>query len=75
MVYAYLGTKEDSSLPACAARARLLESRSLPAVEPAAGHDQQLWYGLRAFFGFVVSHRTAGRPLPAGPRQEPFDTN
>jgi AcrR family transcriptional regulator len=57
MVYAYLGSKDDL-FRACVNRegTRLLESivavvgEDLPA-------DEQLWRGLRGFFGFVGAHR------------------
>ncbi len=61
MVYAYLGTKEELFI-ACLHRegARLME-----AIAAAVGRDlrpdEQLWRGLRAFFGFVAHIATAGR--------------
>src|SRR5436305_2191604 len=57
MVYAYLGAKEELFI-ACVHRegTRLMES-----IVAAAGSglppDEQLWRGLRAFFGFVGQHR------------------
>jgi AcrR family transcriptional regulator len=57
MVYAYLGSKEQLFL-ACAHREG---TRMLEAIVAVVGADlpadQQLWRGLRAFFGFVGAHR------------------
>ncbi|MDG4762849.1 helix-turn-helix domain containing protein [Solwaraspora sp. WMMD406] len=57
MLYAYLGTKEQLFV-ACLHReaARLLEA-VVGAVGPDLAGDEQLWRGLRAFFGFVGAHR------------------
>jgi AcrR family transcriptional regulator len=57
MVYAYLGTKEELFL-ACLRREvdRLMEAIAR-VVEPELPPDEQLWRGLRAFFGFVGAHR------------------
>jgi AcrR family transcriptional regulator len=57
MVYAYLGTKDELFI-ACLHRegTRLMEAIAAATVgEPAP--DEQLWRGLRAFFGFVGAHR------------------
>jgi AcrR family transcriptional regulator len=57
MVYAYLGSKEELFL-ACVHREG---TRMLEAIVAVVGDDlpadQQLWRGLRAFFGFVGAHR------------------
>jgi AcrR family transcriptional regulator len=57
MVYAYVGAKEDLFI-ACLRREAL---RLIEAVTAAVGGDlppaEQLWRGLRAFFGFVGAHR------------------
>ena len=57
MVYAYLGAKEDLFI-ACLHRVatRLMEAIAA-VVRPDLAPDQQLWNGLRAFFGFVGKHR------------------
>jgi AcrR family transcriptional regulator len=57
MVYAYLGTKEDLFV-ACLHRegTRLMQS-IVDVVDAGLGPDEQLWQGLRAFFGFVAAHR------------------
>jgi AcrR family transcriptional regulator len=57
MVYAYLGSKEDLFV-ACLHRegTRLMEA-IVAVVEPQLGPDEQLWHGMRAFFGFVAAHR------------------
>lgn len=57
MVYAYLGTKEELFL-ACMHRegTRMLEA-IVAVVAPDLAPDEQLWRGLRAFFGFVAAHR------------------
>jgi AcrR family transcriptional regulator len=57
MVYAYLGSKEELFI-ACLHREG---TRMMEAIAGAAGPDlaldEQLWRGLRAFFGFVGAHR------------------
>lgn len=57
MVYAYLGTKEDLFI-ACLHRegTRVMEAIA-QVVEPHLGPDEQLWRGMRAFFGYVAAHR------------------
>jgi AcrR family transcriptional regulator len=57
MVYAYLGTKEDLFV-ACLHRegTRVMEAIA-HVVEPHLGPDEQLWRGMRAFFGYVAAHR------------------
>ncbi|MEV0713310.1 TetR/AcrR family transcriptional regulator [Asanoa sp. NPDC050611] len=57
MVYAYLGSKDDL-FRACVNRegTRLLES-IVAAVGDDLPADEQLWRGLRGFFGFVGAHR------------------
>jgi AcrR family transcriptional regulator len=73
MVYAYLGTKEELFL-ACLRREvdRLMEAIAR-VVEPDLPPDEQLWRGLRAFFGFVGAHRDGWLMLYRQARgQEPF---
>jgi AcrR family transcriptional regulator len=57
MVYAYLGTKEELFV-ACLNRegTRLIEALA-EAVGPGLEPDEQVWRGLRAFFGFVAANR------------------
>jgi AcrR family transcriptional regulator len=57
MVYAYLGSKDDL-FRACVNRegTRLLES-IVATVSEDLPADEQLWRGLRGFFGFVGAHR------------------
>ncbi|MDG4821956.1 TetR/AcrR family transcriptional regulator [Asanoa sp. WMMD1127] len=57
MVYAYLGSKDDL-FRACVNRegTRLLES-IVAMVQDDLPADEQLWRGLRGFFGFVGEHR------------------
>jgi AcrR family transcriptional regulator len=57
MVYAYLGTKEELFV-ACLHRegTRMMEAIA-GAAAPDLDADERLWRGLRAFFGFVGSHR------------------
>ncbi len=73
MVYAYLGTKEELFI-ACLDRegVRLMEAVAAAAGEDLAP-DEQLWRGLRAFFGFVAAHRDGWTVLYRQARgQEPF---
>ena len=73
MVYAYLGTKEELFI-ACLHREgpRLMEALVATPWAPASA-DQQLWRGLRAFFGFVAEHRDGWYVLYRQARgQEPF---
>ncbi len=57
MVYAYLGSK-DSLFVACLHReaTRLLEA-IVDVVEFDLAPDEQLWRGMRAFFGYVAANR------------------
>lgn len=57
MLYAYLGSKESLFI-ACVHRegTRMMEA-IVAVVEPGLAPDEQLWRGLRAFFGFVGAHR------------------
>lgn len=57
MLYAYLGSKESLFI-ACVHRegTRMMEA-IVAVVEPGLSPDEQLWRGLRAFFGFVGAHR------------------
>jgi AcrR family transcriptional regulator len=80
MVYAYLGTKEELFV-ACLHRegTRLMEAIA-SSVTCADGSpivdlppDQQLWHGLRAFFGFVAANRDGWSVLYRQARaQAPF---
>src|SRR5690242_8844674 len=73
MVYAYLGTKDELFI-ACLRReaTRLLEAVA-SSVELSVEPDQQLWNGLRAFFGFVDAHRDGWSVLYRQARgREPF---
>ncbi|WP_175543502.1 TetR/AcrR family transcriptional regulator [Micromonospora pattaloongensis] len=57
MVYAYLGTKEELFIAALHREG----TRMMEAIAAVVGDnlppDEQLWRGLRAFFGFVGAHR------------------
>lgn len=57
MVYAYLGSKDELFL-ACVHRegTRMLEA-IVAVVDPSLPADEQLWRGLRAFYGFVGANR------------------
>jgi AcrR family transcriptional regulator len=73
MVYAYLGTKEELFV-ACLHResTRLMEAIAT-AVSAELPPDEQLWRGLRAFFGFVGAHRDGWAVLYRQARgQQPF---
>lgn len=75
MVYAYLGSKEDL-FTACLHRegTRLLEA-IIEVVGSGLTPDEQLWRGMRAFFGFVARHRDGWLVLYRQARgQEPFAT-
>jgi AcrR family transcriptional regulator len=76
MVYAYLGSKEQLFL-ACVHREG---TRMLEAIVAVVGADlpadQQLWRGLRAFFGFVGAHRDGWAVLYRQARgQEAFNAD
>ena len=61
MLYAYLGSKDDLFV-ACLHRegTRVMEA-IVDVVEPDLAPDEQLWCGMRAFFGYVAAQpRTAG---------------
>lgn len=73
MVYAYLGTKEEL-FRACLERegTRLLTAVA-DVVVAELSPDQQLWRGLRAFFGFVDTNRDGWAVLYRHARaQQPF---
>jgi len=56
MVYAYLGSK-DELFVACLHRSGTQLMEAIAAVVgPALPSDEQLWRGLRAFFGYVGAH-------------------
>jgi AcrR family transcriptional regulator len=80
MVYAYLGAKDELFI-ACLRReaTRLMEAIADAVITGAGGEpetaapDEQLWRGLRAFFGFVGAHREGWHVLYRQARaQEPF---
>ena len=73
MVYAYLGAKDELFIAVLHREG----TRLIEAIAAAAGNDlapdEQLWRGLRAFFGFVASHRDGWSVLYRQARgQEPF---
>jgi AcrR family transcriptional regulator len=70
MVYAYLGTKEELFV-ACLHRegTRMMEA-IVAVVGPDLAFDEQLWRGLRAFFGFVGAHRDGWAVLYRQARSE-----
>lgn len=73
MVYAYLGSKEELFI-ACLHRegTRLMEAIA-GVVGPDLPADEQLWRGLRAFFGFVGAHRDGWAVLYRQARgEQPF---
>src|SRR3954468_24969179 len=73
MVYAYLGTKEDTFIACLHREATRLVSAVVGAVGPSSSPADQLWNGLRAFFGFVGSHRDGWTVLYRQARgREPF---
>ena len=71
MVYAYLGSKEMLFI-ACLHRegTRMMEA-IVAAIAPDIPADEQLWRGLRAFFGFVGAHRVGWAVLYRQARGEP----
>ncbi|WP_239084081.1 TetR/AcrR family transcriptional regulator [Asanoa ishikariensis] len=74
MVYAYLGSKDDL-FRACVNRegTRLLES-IVAVVADDLPADEQLWRGLRGFFGFVGAHRDGWAVLYRQARSgQPYD--
>jgi AcrR family transcriptional regulator len=73
MVYAYLGSKEELFI-ACLHREG---TRLMEAIAAVVGSDlppdEQLWRGLRAFFGFVGAHRDGWAVLYRQARgEQPF---
>jgi AcrR family transcriptional regulator len=74
MVYAYLGTKDELFI-ACLHReaGRLMEAVAAVVEVGDLPPDEQLWRGLRAFFGFVGAHRDGWAVLYRQARAgEPF---
>lgn len=57
MVYAYLGTKEDLFRSCLEREGTRLITAVAEVVVPDLAPDQQLWRGLRAFFGYVDANR------------------
>jgi AcrR family transcriptional regulator len=73
MVYAYLGTKEELFIAVLHREGVRLMEAIAAAVGRDLGPDEQLWRGLRAFFGFVAAHRDGWAVLYRQARgQEPF---
>jgi AcrR family transcriptional regulator len=73
MVYAYLGTKEDLFTACLHREATRLVEAVVYAVPADAGPAEQLWNGLRGFFGFVGAHREGWTLLYRQSRgREPF---
>jgi len=73
MVYEYVGTKEELFVAVLHREG----ARLIGAIAAASGDDlspdEQLWRGLRAFIGFVASHRDGWSVLYGQARgQEPF---
>jgi AcrR family transcriptional regulator len=73
MVYAYLGAKEELFV-ACLRRegTRLMEAVAEAVTVEELAPDEQLWRGIRAYFGFVGAHRDGWRMLRQARGQEPF---
>ncbi len=63
MVYAYLGTKDELFLACLHREATGVMEAIAGAAEPDLPPDEQLWRGLRAFFGYVREHRDGWRVL------------
>ncbi|MDG4834507.1 TetR/AcrR family transcriptional regulator [Solwaraspora sp. WMMD1047] len=57
MVYAYLGTKEELFVACLHREGTRMMSAIGASIDPDLAPDDQLWRGLRAFFGFVGAHR------------------
>lgn len=73
MVYAYLGAKEELFV-ACLRQegTRLMEAVAENALADGLKPDEQLWRGLRGYFGFVGAHRDGWRMLRQARGLEPF---
>ena len=63
MVYAYLGTKDELFLTCLYREATRVMEAVAGAAEPDLPPDEQLWRGLRAFFGYVREHPDGWRVL------------
>jgi AcrR family transcriptional regulator len=63
MVYAYFGAKEDLFVAALDREATRLMQSIVDVVDTGLRPDEQLWQGMRAFFGFVAEHRDGWRVL------------
>jgi AcrR family transcriptional regulator len=63
MVYAYLGTKEQLFIACLQREGDRLATALARAAEDGLAPDEQLWRGLRAFFGFVADHRDGWQVL------------
>jgi AcrR family transcriptional regulator len=73
MVYAYLGSKEALFVKCVHREGTRMMEAIVAAVEPGLPPDEQLWRGLRAFFGFVGAHRDGWAVLYRQARgQQPF---
>jgi len=57
MVYAYFGAKEDLFVACLHREATRLMQSIVDVVDAGLSADEQLWQGMRAFFGFVAENR------------------
>ena len=57
MVYAYLGAKEDVFVACLHREGTRVMQAIVDVVDPDLGPDEQLWHGMRAFFGYVAANR------------------
>jgi AcrR family transcriptional regulator len=73
MVYAYLGSKDELFLACVRQAGTWLVEALIRTAEPDLPPDEQLWRGLRGFFGFVGAYRDGWRVLYRQARgQQPF---
>lgn len=59
MLYLYLGSKEELFLSCIKREATRVLTAVTSALDDDLAPDQQLWYGLRAFYAVVAEHRDA----------------
>ena len=57
MVYAYLGAKDDVFVACLHREGTRVMQAIVDVVDPALAPDEQLWHGMRAFFGYVADNR------------------
>src|SRR5258705_6659420 len=57
MVYAYLGTKDDVFVACLHREGTRVMQAIVDVVDPTLAPDEQLWHGMRAFFGYVAANR------------------